>query len=62
MDRTHIVQASDLERYADTGDSQAVIPELICLLVKQSSSNVSVCLIPCADAVNRPGWGWPGRN
>lgn len=56
MDHTHIVQASDLERYADTRDSQAVIPELIYWLVKQSVSNASVCRIPYGDGVNQPGW------
>jgi len=56
MDHTHIVQAGDLERYADTRDSQSVIPELIYWLVKQSVSNVSVCRIPYGDAVNQPGW------
>ena len=56
MDHTHIVQTGDLERYADTRDSQAVIPELIYWLVKQSVSNASVCRIPYGDAVNQPGW------
>ncbi len=56
MDHTHIVQAGDLERYADTRDSQSVIPELIYLLVKQSVSNAFVCRIPYGDAVNQPGW------
>ena len=55
MDHTHIVQAGELERYADTRDSQAVIPELLYWLVKQSS-NASVCRIPYGDAVNQPGW------
>ena len=56
MDHTHIVQAGDLERYADTRDSQSVISELIYWLVKQSVSNASVCRIPYGDAVNQPGW------
>ncbi|MDE3256337.1 MAG: hypothetical protein OYM47_00675 [Gemmatimonadota bacterium] len=55
MDHTHIVHSSDLERYADTRESQAVIPELIYLLVRQSS-NPSVCRIPYGDDVNQPGW------
>ena len=56
MDHTHIVQASDLERYADTRDSEAVIPELLYLLVRQSVSNASVCKIPYGKTVNLPGW------
>ncbi len=56
MDHTHIIRAPDLHRYADTRDSQAVIPELIYFLVKQSVSNLSLCRIPYGDAVNQPGW------
>lgn len=56
MDHTHIVQAGDLDRYAPTRDSQAVIPELVYWLVKQSCSNLVVCRIPYGDAVNQPGW------
>ena len=55
MDHTHIVQADDLERFAFTRKSEAAIPELIYLLVKQSISVVSVCRIPYGDAVNQPG-------
>ncbi len=56
MDHTHIVPAAELERYASRRDSQAVIPELVYLLVKQSISQVSICRIPYGDAVNQPGW------
>ena len=56
MDHTHIIKAGDLKRYADTRDSEAVIPELIYWLVKQSVSNLSLCRIPYGDAVNQPGW------
>ena len=56
MDHTHIVNDSDLEKYADTRASEGVIPELVYLLVKQSVSQISVCRIPYGDAVNQPGW------
>ena len=56
MDYTHIISASDLERYADTRASEGVIPELVYLLVKQSVSQMSVCRIPYGAAVNQPGW------
>ena len=56
MEHTHIIHASELERYADTLDSQAVIPELIYFLVKQSISNPSSFRIPYGDSVNQPGW------
>ena len=56
MDHTHIVQASDLSRYADTRDSQGVIPELVYLLVRQSVPNAISCRIPYGNAVNQPGW------
>jgi hypothetical protein len=55
MDHTHIIQAADLEQYANRRDSQGVIPELIYLLVKQSVTKISVCRIPYGDAVNQPG-------
>lgn len=56
MDHTHIIQAGDLDRYAPTRESQAVIPELVYWLVKQSCPNLAVCRIPYGDAVNQPGW------
>lgn len=56
MDHTHIIQAGNLDRYAPTRDSQAVIPELIYWLVKQSCSDLVTCRIPYGDAVNQPGW------
>ena len=56
MDHTFIVQASDLKRYADTRESEAVLPELVYLLVKQSTPPPTVCRIPYGDNVNQPGW------
>ena len=56
MDHTYIVTANDLDRYSDTRDSEAVIPELIYLLVKLSVPPPDVCRIPYGDAVNQPGW------
>lgn len=55
MDHTHIVKAGDLSRYADTRDSQRVIPELVYLLIRQSVPDAIVCRIPYGDAVNQPG-------
>lgn len=55
MEHTHIVQAGDLSRYANTRDSQGVIPELVYLLVRQSVPNATTCRIPYGDAVNQPG-------
>jgi hypothetical protein len=56
MDHTHIVQAGDLDRYAPTRESQAVVPELVYWLVKQSCPDLVVCRIPYGEAVNQPGW------
>ncbi|MFA6815787.1 MAG: hypothetical protein WCS73_05780 [Lentisphaeria bacterium] len=56
MDYTQIIQAGDLDQYASKSDSQAVIPELVYFLVKQSCSKLTVCRIPYGDAVNQPGW------
>ena len=55
MDHTYIIQSKDLTRYADTRDSQGVIPELVYHLVRQSVPNATVCRIPYGDAVNQPG-------
>lgn len=55
MDHTHIVQVGDLSRYADTRDSQGVIPELVYHLVLQSVPDATACRIPYGDAVNQPG-------
>ena len=57
MDHTHIVTANELGGlYSDTRDSEAVIPELIYLLVKLSVPPPDVCRIPYGDAVNQLGW------
>ncbi|MCI0540881.1 MAG: hypothetical protein L0Z50_37245 [Verrucomicrobiales bacterium] len=36
--------------------SEAVIPELICLLVKESVEDLTTCRIPYGDSINQPGW------
>ena len=56
MDHTHLVRATDLERYADTLASEAVIPELIYHLLKQLVPPASECRVPYGDLVNQPGW------
>ncbi len=55
MDHTHIVTSGDLSRYADTRESEGVIPELINLLIRQSVPDASVRRILYCDAVNQPG-------
>ena len=56
MDHTHIVHAGDLDRYASTRESEAVIPELAYWLIKQSSHKLATCRVPYGDAVNQSGW------
>jgi hypothetical protein len=56
MEHTHIVTASDLADYANTKDSEAVIPELIWMLVKESAAGLTMCRIPYGDSINQPGW------
>ncbi len=55
MDHTHIVTASDLDKYANRRNSQGIIPELVYFLIKQSVSELAVCRIPYGDAINQPG-------
>ena len=56
MDHTHIILPNNLERYADSHESEAVLPELVYWLVKQSTPPPTVCRIPYGDVVNQPGW------
>jgi hypothetical protein len=55
MDHTLIVTAGELEDFANRRDSQAAIPELICLLVKELP-DLTMCRIPYGDSINQPGW------
>src|SRR6266852_5685813 len=56
MEHTQIITAADLEQYAHTRDSEAVIPELVWLLVNRSVPDLAECRIPYGDAINQPGW------
>jgi hypothetical protein len=56
MEHTQIVTAAELENYANTIESEAAVPELIWMLVKESSTDLTTCRIPYGDAVNQPGW------
>ena len=56
MEHTEIVTASELQTYADRRDSEAIIPELISMLIKESVSDLTLCRIPYGDMVNQPGW------
>ena len=55
MDHTQIVTASELENYANTRDSETVIPELIWRLITESVPDLTTCRIPYGEAVNQPG-------
>jgi hypothetical protein len=55
MEHTQIVNAGELEKYADTRESQAVIPELVYRLVNESCLDLTTCRIPYGDSVNQPG-------
>lgn len=54
MPHPQIVTASDLSEYANTRESQHVVPELVYHLVDQA--NPTLCRIPHGTAVNQPGW------
>jgi hypothetical protein len=55
MEHTQIVSATELETYAETRDSEAVIPELVYLLVREVPDLIA-CRIPYGAAINQPGW------
>jgi len=46
MEHTQIVTAGELENYANTIDSEALVPELIWMLVKESTVDLATCRIP----------------
>lgn len=56
MDHIQIVTAMELETYADTRDSEAIIPELVWQLINASVVDLTECRIPYGDTVNQPGW------
>lgn len=56
MQHTSIVTAAELEDYANTKASEAVIPELIYMLVNETVPDLTVCRIPNGDAINQSGW------
>jgi|LSQX01.3.fsa_nt_gb hypothetical protein len=53
---TPIIKADDLSRYADRRESEAVIPELVNLLVRLSVNDLYDCRIPFGESINQPGW------
>lgn len=55
MENTQIVNATQLEEYADTRESQAVIPELVYKLVDESCPDLTACRIPYGNNINQPG-------
>jgi hypothetical protein len=55
MEHTQIVNAGELEKYADTIESQSVIPELVYELVRSSCPDLVACRIPYGDSINQPG-------
>jgi hypothetical protein len=56
VEHTKIVTATQLEIYAETRESEAVIPELIYLLITGSAADITQCRIPYGDKVNEAGW------
>jgi hypothetical protein len=57
LEHTQLITSTDLESYANTRESESVIPELIYLLIKESArDDLAACRIPYGDAINQPGW------
>lgn len=55
MEYTQIVTAEDLDDYSLRRDSEAIIPELIWMLVTASTPDITVCRIPYGGSINLPG-------
>lgn len=55
MHHAELVNTTDLAAYADTLAAEAVIPELVSRLIKDSASDLTRCRMPHSDAVGLPG-------
>ena len=55
MEHTQIINAMELESYAETINSEAVVPEMVWLLVNETVTDLTICRIPYGDAINQPG-------
>jgi hypothetical protein len=51
MEHTKLVTPSELEDFADRRDSEAVIPEVVALLVELSVPDLTLCRIPYGDSI-----------
>lgn len=56
MEHTHIVTATDLETYANTIESEQVLPEFVSYLIKESVSDLTYCRIPYGNSIGLPGY------
>ena len=50
------ITSTDLKQWADTRDSQGLLPELITRLIRATSKDVNTMKFPCGDAIHLSGW------
>lgn len=50
------ITSTDLKQWADTRDSQGLLPELITRLIRATSKDVNTIKFPCGDAIHLSGW------
>ena len=50
------ITSTDLKRWADTRESQSLLPELVRRLICASVKQLDRLSFPCGDAVHMPGW------
>lgn len=55
VEHTEIISASELEEFANTIISEGVVPELVCMLIRQSVDDITTCRIPYGAAINQTG-------
>ena len=50
------ITSTDIKQWADTRESQSLLPELIIRLIRATSTNVNTYRFPCGDAIHLTGW------
>ena len=50
------ITSTDLKHWADTRESQGLLPELITRLIRATSKDVNTIKFPCGDAIHLSGW------
>ena len=50
------ITSTNIKQWADTRESQELLPELIIRLIRATSKDVNTIKFPCGDAIHLSGW------